>query len=780
MNQLRLSGCRPEPLGSYLKSLGVVRLLSRQKDPDLRCWWDGDSLCLQTALTRQQVCEFFALEYRPTPVVAPWNGGSGFYEGDACQGRDAILASQGPRFSAYRDCIRQIMDWPEMPPVGLSLGKILERLASAAQRARGKKQEGFQGLINDVEAEIARTPELRQQLLAAAPDSLSTIMKSKALMNAAKKARTQVNQLSRSAGKEALIDLCRGRLSEEALEWIDCVVMLNADGEAEYPPLVGTGGNDGRLEYTNAQMQALADMLLPEPQPKAVQLVECSLFGASVSGLSAAPIGQFDPGRAGGFNQGHGIKGETPLNPWDYVLVFEGAPVWASSIVRRHSAGGGSFLSSPFTVLARSVGYGSASPLEQARAEVWAPLWTQPLQLAELRAFFGEGRAEVGGRRARDGMQFAQAVCSLGVDRGVQEFVRYSMLERRGKSYVSLPTGRFLVNQNRREADFARELQTALAPLDSWIRMAFKNEPPANLKSARWSVDRAIFEMLARGGSDASLRVFLTLGHLESWLSCRSASKLPARPPGGLSARWVADLLGNDESVELRLAVALASILGGKHSGSLRCNWAPVDPARPGSWTVAGGRQAWQGNSLAVRMLRTLRRRILDWQGQDESERHWNRAAVPCFAQDAVCFLLDEVDESLLELLTLGLSWIDWRNYEQTSLLHGLWKKPAVAQIVPRAYGLLKLSCWGKLKRDEEIFEISTDPTILGLLESHQLERACELAALRLYTAGLSPFRVRYRDSLDPVRLAASLLIPIFDSQSLLKRVTQSTAKELL
>ena len=37
--ELELRGCSPDPLMSYLKALGVFRLVSEQVDPDLRGWW---------------------------------------------------------------------------------------------------------------------------------------------------------------------------------------------------------------------------------------------------------------------------------------------------------------------------------------------------------------------------------------------------------------------------------------------------------------------------------------------------------------------------------------------------------------------------------------------------------------------------------------------------------------------------------------------------------------------------------------------------------------------
>lgn len=48
-NILKLRGCTPEPLGNYLKGLGVFRLIAEQADPQARAWWkDGFLQVLQS------------------------------------------------------------------------------------------------------------------------------------------------------------------------------------------------------------------------------------------------------------------------------------------------------------------------------------------------------------------------------------------------------------------------------------------------------------------------------------------------------------------------------------------------------------------------------------------------------------------------------------------------------------------------------------------------------------------------------------------------------------
>ena len=88
---LALRGCAPTPLASYLKALGVLRLVSSPAnhvsgaaaDPHARGWWENECFHLRTTLGRDALLHFFLHDYAPSPIIAPWNGRAGFLEGDA-------------------------------------------------------------------------------------------------------------------------------------------------------------------------------------------------------------------------------------------------------------------------------------------------------------------------------------------------------------------------------------------------------------------------------------------------------------------------------------------------------------------------------------------------------------------------------------------------------------------------------------------------------------------------------------------------------------------------
>ena len=125
----RLTGCAPTPLAHYLKALAILRLISEQRDPSIRGWWKDEAFWIATTLSREDLVSFFLDECEPTPILSPWNGGSGFYfrEGKtkekdatgqlkktgvrdqptaATRALDRLVTGESPRLAQYRECAR--------------------------------------------------------------------------------------------------------------------------------------------------------------------------------------------------------------------------------------------------------------------------------------------------------------------------------------------------------------------------------------------------------------------------------------------------------------------------------------------------------------------------------------------------------------------------------------------------------------------------------------------------------------------------------------------------
>ena len=193
---LALRGCAPTPLASYLKALGVLRLVSspanhvsgEATDPHARGWWENECFHLRTTLGRDALLGFFLHDYAPSPIIAPWNGGSGFYAGDNKDGFDPLATGQvagrfGNISSAIRNTVRTVAD-----------------------------------------LKLAEKPE--------------------------------------GEAKVGLVAALRAELADAALLWLDAVLALSGGGLA-YPELLGTGGNDGRLDFTNNFARRLVSRAKP-------------------------------------------------------------------------------------------------------------------------------------------------------------------------------------------------------------------------------------------------------------------------------------------------------------------------------------------------------------------------------------------------------------------------------------------------------------------------------------------------------------------------------------
>ncbi len=760
-HQVILKGCSTEPMAGYLKALAVFRLVGEQADPWARGWWAGNSFCLESKLDADALLQFFLDEYVPTPIVAPWNGGSGFVEGDRRVGIDAILASGLPRLAEYRRTIGQVFSWPEFSGGESTLGQMIDAVHAMVP---GKPRDDALRLLEAVERVMQGLSSPMESLRPLTTAELK--ISAPTLVAPVRKLRTAVNKSKRSAGKEEMVRACRNRLGDGSVAWIDCAVVLRTATELKYAPLLGTGGGEGRLDYTNSFMERVSSLLL-KPGPEARSLLQNALFAIPTDELTDAAVGQHDPGRAGGFNQGPEVETKDfPTNPWNFVMTLEGAVAWASGAARRQGTTAHGVSCSPFTVRARAIGYGSAeaNDEEAARAEVWMPTWERPARYEEFRILLREGRAEWGGKPVNNGLEFAEAAASLGTDRGIAAFVRYSLLKRRGDSYVALPVGRVPV-QEQKDSDLLQELDRVLQTVDGFARGFKSGGPPAQFASRRRQIDSAIYEFALRGGAERFQQILAALGRLEQFFAQRNLSIEPKlrAPLAGLSPRWL--LAANDGSLNYRIAVAVASIGRTGDVGGIRANLAPIEPTKPWTWATGKGQVAFQGSSLAERFVSVLRRRLMDAERLNcESLPLWS--AVTVAPEDAAAFLRwENVDESLIEQLLFGLTLVQW--YDPTletarAELYHSWR-PAGA-IIPRNYALLKHLFHPQV-------EARPEPSILSLLLAGRTKAACEVAHRRLRNAGLSPRDADFPDELNAVRLAASLLVPIYPIESLSRLV---------
>lgn len=255
--------------------------------------------------------------------------------------------------------------------------------------------------------------------------------------------------------KERFVQELRNRLPDDALPWTDASVVLTAK-KTEYPPILGTGGNDGRLDFSTNVHQRLKDVLPElgaEPERSRAWMQDL-LWGRSTEKLLAASVGQGDPVGAGTPGSSAFGSADAMVNPWGFILMVEGAMLFAASVAKRLGEQN-SRVAIPFTVSSSPDGPIPGSAQEEGRGELWAPL-LESVTLTELRQVFEEARVSWDGGTASSAVSMYAAVRSFGVNRGISAFQRFGFLKRNGLAFVAVPLDHVTVKA-RPEVVMARE-----------------------------------------------------------------------------------------------------------------------------------------------------------------------------------------------------------------------------------------------------------------------------------------------------------------------------------
>ncbi|MBK6846777.1 MAG: type I-U CRISPR-associated protein Csx17 [Proteobacteria bacterium] len=364
--------------------------------------------------------------------------------------------------------------------------------------------------------------------------------------------------------------------------WLDAAMVLLEDGRPAWPSLLGTGGNDGNLDFTNNAMQRLADLFdlaAPDgrPKPPATELLAHSLWNSPAHGLvCGAAIGQFLPGGAGGANSSSGPGGDSHVNPWDFLLMLEGALLFSARSTRRLDPAAANRASAPFAVRAHAAGYSTRGHEKAERGEQWMPLWSHPTSLADLEAMFGEARLQLGRQVAHRPIDVARALSRLGATRGITAFTRFGYLERNGQAKIAVPLGRLGVQARPR----ARLIDDIAPWLDRLQRLARDQHAPARLVLAEGKLADTVFAALTHDDAPSRWQaVLLAAGSVEALQSSGTAFKAGPLPP--LAPEWLA--AADDGSVEWRLACALGSAAASydamhRPRDPVRHHWLPLQP----------------------------------------------------------------------------------------------------------------------------------------------------------------------------------------------------------
>ncbi len=775
-----LHGCTPEPLGNYLKALGVFRLVAEQADSAAIGWWRDGFFWIGSKWSGQEILDFFitgiedseAFTYAPTPIFAPWGGRPGLYKDGNKEARSRlarllIQSRRNPRFRGAAETIRAI-----------------------------------RGILR--ENDWLKTKPRKEKL--------------------------------------KLLMLSRASWPASAVAWFDACLSIEED--ARFGFLYGTGGNEGSADITNNFWELIEEVIgLPAAKSYANETLASSLFGTGRASGTSRTAGQLFPSAAGSYNSGQAFFGSTSTNPWDVILMMEGCVLFAAARTKRLSQNGKGKAAFPFMLDYAATGEPQTTVKDErkqdarivrCRAEFWMPLWGRPMGLSELQALLAEGRLQRGqGETAGHSVQAMEAVSSLGVSRGIQAFNRAALFERRGKGYyLASSLGIYPV---------PRKL-SAITPLLSQLDM-FRDQAHRNLREGPRIPDRVIFakqrlnaaiaDVLRKEyykdtiDADRALRVLSSVSDLENEVATLAKGRKRLLTPSQfLSTKWHQH---NLQATEYRLARAIAGIApwgereyqGRKGSAveSIRANLLPLSRIRnTWKWADVSRSAVWaRGANLLDNLSGSLRRRLIDaTKGQGDGLPLWS--GYGAHFSDLLRLWDKDVDEGCLAELIHALALIDtgdWgperiglvqKSNEPTPPLHSnaVWfdneNRPHIKTApifwqdrsliseeeldcafgLPRVYALLKLCFIGGRLPARPVERIVVQRTgeepfppqaaeILNLLSNGRLSEAVVIAARKLRARG-------YPTILDPGgsggldiemgveecrRLAGMLLIPV-------------------
>lgn len=607
-----------------------------------------------------------------------------------------------------------------------------------------------------------------------------------------KEAVAAVHEIPRPSAedKDDLILKLRNQLPDDVIQWIDACSTYAGD-KCQYSPFLGTGGNVGKMEISINYLDNINEVIHGKGN-KSPAWLRSSLHASNEERNIKSSVSQFSPGRVGGANATQGTEGVSIINPWDFILMIEGSLFLTGATSRKLSTDRAAKSAFPFTVDASAVGNSKLAQsdidLRKGKGEIWMPLWERPASLGELKILFAEGRAELKGRQARSGVDFARAVAGLGVDRGIKRFMRFSIVEFVKAGVMAAPLGHFEVSE-KSNAALLREIDPWLATM----KRACNDKAPARFRAALREIEQSIFDYCQHGDSDGTKtrfqRILIGLGKAEQIIATAPrfrANAIGLRPIGPLSSQWVA--ASDDSDPEFEIALALASLYH-VEVGPMRLNLEDVSiRGTHVSWTERNHSAVWSSADLASNLAAILYRRVMnaDKEGNSSNALKSNhRASLTTIAE----FLAGNLDPSRIADLLWALSLCKTHEYHRHFAPHPGEEQPTV----PAAYSLLKLlfHAHATESADSQGTPPRPDLSILGLLRADRTPEACQrtVRILRGKSIITKPFAMRgfpSRDSewldlasadCESTTLAAALLIPISHSSinALKKRIIRQT-----
>lgn len=497
------------------------------------------------------------------------------------------------------------------------------------------------------------------------------------------------------------------------------------------------------------------------------------------------------------YNSGQSPAREGQISPWAMVLACEGLALLAGGTSRRLGARSRAVGAFPFVT--QPVAPEAAGEAGRILGEIWTPLWTRPMSLAETSTLFSRGRAELRGRGALTPAAFATAIRERGVDAGVSEFRRFTLgrttsantFEPRLEARFTLGSGS---DARGAAASHVLERVTALIEQRSFPRDR-KVGQRWRFAGLRGPIEAALLDVAAdpaRSEAAVALLDAITaaLDRIDRNRGFREG-RVRWKP---LPLEWLPSLFADDQpGVEARLALSLVSAFPAalpfaafrfgvewcrERNGKYEYDWT-TKPTWFEHSKVAPARWVWGPGELARVIGAVLSRKLLEEAKLDGTNRTRPQARAPFASRlaDLTQWLAGDLDESLLRTWLSRVALFDWRTIPQRlwPLMQGEARPPRVdgelallgiMQPLLDRRALIVRSMPRKDVLAEETGARTTEAacSLVTLIRSGNLDVATRLVGSRYAMAGarLASFDVSFGTH-DPDRLVAALLFTISD-----------------
>jgi CRISPR-associated protein Csx17 len=254
----------------------------------------------------------------------------------------------------------------------------------------------------------------------------------------------------------------------------------------------------------------------------------------------------------------------------------------------------------------------------------------------------------VNGKGAVTAAAFAAAIIQRGVDAGLSEFRRFSLLRTTSENTFESRLTRVIPLQEKKNPARAEAAAVAFGLRDSL--------PPDYKKGKTWiyaglrgPIDRALTEYAASETATDAIAVVdgmvTALEKADRNKNHRARGIRFARLPGS----WLPDLCADGLSAEARIGLAIASLKGSKTVGTILPYWLGVTQTYKG-WLMAENcpfRRVWAPTTLRQNLAAVVHRRFVDMKEADACPPFSGFLSAPL--ADIALWIHGELDESELE-----------------------------------------------------------------------------------------------------------------------------------